>query len=164
MRLRLLIALSTFVIIWPGYANASSDYMYLKTKSDWDKLFQACESSWSKYEADLARLRSTLKREINSMSQEQYEKKYYKDDEKIRFIRVHWPSDFSSKDSGWAMYKDCAGLNWEARKLLNSPSSDKKDKEKVIKGFERCLQKTFYGRSEKIGHPFDRLLACYRKH
>lgn len=144
--------------------SASSDYLNLRSASDWDQLFKTCESNWAKYESELIRLRNVLKREIDSMSESLYQSRYKKGDAKIRFVRVHWPSDFSAKDPGWEMYRDCSELNWEVRKLLSSPSSDAKAKKNKIDAFERCLQKTFYGRGKKVEHPFDRLIACYRKH
>lgn len=145
-------------------ASNTSDYLNLNGKSDWDQLFKLCENNWAKYESELVRLRKVLKREIDSISDSVYRSRYKKGDAKIRFVRVHWPSDFSVKDPGWEMYRDCAEMNWEVRKLLNSSSSDAKAKKDKIDAFESCLQRTFYERGKKVEHPFDRLIACYRKH
>ncbi len=145
-------------------AMAASDYLSLRTPSDWNELFKLCENNWPKYEADLVRLRNVLKREIDSMSEQTYQSLYKKGDAKIRFVRMHWPSDFSMKDPGWEMYRDCSELNWEVRKLLSSSGSEASSKKRAVDAFESCVRKTFYGPKGKIGHPFDRLLACYRKH
>ena len=154
--------LKIFVLVFclePSHAK----YPVLATPEDWTELFQTCETNWKKYEDDLAGVRSSLKRESDTLTEKQFWKLYDKKDPKLRFVQMHWPADFTKHDHLWAFYSRCSALNWEVRKLLSSAVAEKKEKTKAIDEFAACTKKMFHG-EKPLGFPFDRLVACYRKH
>lgn len=130
---------------------------------DWKPLFEICESNWEKYDTDLIRLRGTLQRQFDAMSKEEFLKRYMNDDMTIRFVRVHWPSMFSKKDSGWSIYLGCAERNSDTRKILSSAGATHDQRQAKIDDFESCVRPLFAPRGP-MPQPFARLLACYRKH
>lgn len=134
----------------------------LKSPENWQKLFQLCETDWQKYDSDLSKVRSALKREIDGMTPEQYTKRWNQHDPVIRFARIHWPILFSDKDTMWDFYQGCTERNFEVRKVLNSASASKQEKESKVRDFEGCLNRVF-AHKEKHAPPFDKLLACYKK-
>lgn len=136
-----------------------AEELSLSSEKDWAQLFTTCESNWQKYETDLARLNKNLQREVGKMSQEDYLRRWQKNDPVIRFIRINWPALFSSLDQGWAFYKACSDRNWKVRKLFNSPTATKKEKMPEVIGLEECIDSVFPG----VPVPFDKLIACYKK-
>jgi hypothetical protein len=147
----------------PLVAHADGkDELKLSTAQDWDQLFATCESNWQKYDNDLNRLRTVLKREIDAMTEAEYNKRYQNDDPMIRFVRAHWPAVFSAKDPGWNMYQACAELNLDARKALSDVALTRVERKKVITKFNDCVLGVWAPRGP-LPKPFDRLLACYNK-
>lgn len=155
--LNLIFIVSALIPVIPRSADAA-DLVFKSTK-DWTQLFEKCENSWDKYDADLSRLRSSLQREVDQMTRDEYLKRWRENDATIRYIRIHWPAIFAAKDQGWAFYQACSDGNWKVRKNLTSASASKKEKLEAIKELEECIGAIFPG----VPFPFDRLLTCYRK-
>lgn len=152
-----------FVVTLLSAQLAIADELTLKSPKDWARLFQECESDWATYDGELGRLRTSVKREIDKMTEQAYVERWKADDPMIRFARIHWPSIFAEKDSGWQFYKNCSDLNWEVRKSLGSSSDTKEQKLKRVETFQGCVGSMF-SRDRKPPPPFDSLVACYRVH
>lgn len=132
-------------------------------KFDWRQVLDSCDSNWPKYNNDLNKVRTELKREIDNLSQDQFLKRFVKDDPMILFVRVHWPTLFSGKDTGWMLYQGCAEKNMKARNLLNSPTPTRQERKEKIDDFERCLRAVFAPQGP-LPPVYNRMLACYHKH
>jgi len=130
---------------------------------DFKPLFTICENNWDKYDTDLNKLRSSLQRQFDAMPKEEFLTRYMNDDLTIRFVRIHWPSMFSKKDSGWSLYRGCAERNADIRKLLSSPGASRERLKAKIDDLEGYVRSMFAPRGP-MPQPFARLLACYRKH
>lgn len=151
-----LILAATLILI---SATAHADELTLKSKENWNQLFATCESSWEKYDADLARLRISVKRDVDKMTREEYLQRWKDKDPTIRFVRLHWPSLFAPVDGGWEFYQACADHNWKVRKALGSAAATKAEKLSEVKGLENCIDSIFPG----VPFPFDRIITCYTK-
>jgi hypothetical protein len=152
--------LALLFLILPSFAGAGE--LSLKKPDDWKQLFSVCETDWGQYDADLNRLRTSVKRETDAMTEAQYRERWTANDPMIRFVRIHWPAIFESKDPGWRFYKNCSDLNWEVRKSLTSATESKAERQKKIGKFKDCVVGLF-SRDPKPVPPFDSLLACYEK-
>ncbi len=135
----------------------------LSSPEDWDKLFDACKGDWEQYELGLNKLRNSLKREIDVMSREEFLRRYARDDHMINFVRVHWPTLLSSKDTGWRLFQGCAERNLHARKLISTVGTKAIEREHKIEELKVCLHEVF-AKGKPLMPPFDRLIGCYRSH
>jgi hypothetical protein len=133
----------------------------LSSTENWAQLFKACQGDWEHYEIGLNKLRNSLKREIDAMTRDEFLRRYVKNDEMFRFVRIHWPILFSSKDTGWRLFQGCAERNLKARKLIGTVGTPSKETEAKIEELKECLQEVF-GKNKPLVKPFDRLIACYR--
>jgi hypothetical protein len=129
---------------------------------DFQELMKKCENNFESYESDLRLVRPKLKKEIDAMTQKEFDANFNRDDARILFLSIYWPADLEAKDDGWKRYQFCSEANWSAQKTIANSGSSSNEKRTKTSDTESCMH-VAYDKS-KLLYPLDRLIACYKKH
>lgn len=154
-RMKLLLLVFIFAFFFGQTAWAADKDLF-------QPLISACEKSDTQFEEEMRRLRGTLKREIESMNEEQFKEASDRDDPRFIFMAVAFPGDLETKDVFADSYRDCAELHGEARKALQtSAAATRAERVEKVDALKTCLLMRYD--HKKLLAPTDRILACYQK-
>ena len=130
-------------------------------KVDWKTLFETCSSNFSRYETELAGVKSVIQNDLTKMSQDKYVELMVKDDPRIVFASAIWPEITKEKNELWDSYEECAAMHTKTVKTLGSQTAASKTKKRSVEELKNCLYADL--EHDRLAPPLDTMIACYEK-